>query len=504
MNRITTVVMAGLVATSMLWGATGADFGMKILPDQATIQGPPSATASGSVDLTVTLTSAIAEVQGWSFGVQVAPGAGAAMHITALASSFEVMHVLNNAKPGFQNLSYFSASDLVNAKGKNDDTTGVCTFADTDIAAITQGVVIDFMSVVSLPIITDYPMANFTVAVTGPTGATDPQAIGTIGFTDLVGNPATPTVVVHGGASLAPDVMGQATIFSKPAMCATAENFSIWMTGGACATGASVESLVTLNFNGTGTYTEVIQGWSFGLCVDDLLVVTDATSAGTGTATVNGGVAPGFNTITIIPKGETPGGVTQGVVIDLMAVNTLPAQNDFSTLRVTMTANVTEENPVANIRTCDAVLGSPATPNVMVVNGASLGGSKFDGVLAQRPSQSEGCCEDALAGDGKACNKPAEFTFSAGAKFNPGNVNGDARLDIADGIYLLSFLFRGGPEMPCEKAGDANGDCLLDATDAVYIIYYQFLNGPEPVWGLGCQTIGNDQCPTLTCNVQDC
>ncbi len=497
MRRTFLVAVAALCATCMVWGATGTDFGMSILPAQSTIQGAPGGTANGSVDLTVALTSVIAEVQGWSFGVQLAPEAGTTMNITALAASFEVMHVLNNAKPGFQNLSYFSGSDLVNAKGKNDDNTGVCTFADTDITAATQGIVIDFMSVVSLPVITDYPMVNLTVAVSGPVGATDPQVVGNVVFTDLVGNPPTPTVVVHGGASLAPDVKAGATISTKPALCAIPENFSIWMTGGESATGASVESLVTLNFNGKGTSTDVIQGWSFGLCVDDALEITNATSDGTGAATVNGGVAPGFNTITIIP-GE---GVTQGLVIDLMAVNTLPAQNGFSTLRVAMTANVDAATPVANIRTCSGVLGSPATPNVVVVGGASLGGSKFDGVLALRDSPTEGCCPEALAGDGTACNKPAEFKFSPGARLVAGNANGDARLDIADGIYILNYLFRSGPPLPCEKAGDVNADCALDASDAIYIITYQFLHGPEPVRGLGCVLVPNDDCPALTCEV---
>src|SRR4030095_13634730 len=33
-----------------------------------------------------------------------------------------------------------------------------------------------------------------------------------------------------------------------------------------------------------------------------------------------------------------------------------------------------------------------------------------------------------------------------------GNVNGDTQLDISDAVYLLNFLFSGGPD-PCAMAG---------------------------------------------------
>ncbi|HAK96288.1 MAG TPA: hypothetical protein DCM87_15175 [Planctomycetes bacterium] len=138
----------------------------------------------------------------------------------------------------------------------------------------------------------------------------------------------------------------------------------------------------------------------------------------------------------------------------------------------------------------------------MVIAGNSIGGSTFDGVLAERATDS-GCCPEALAGEGRACNKPAEITYSAGVRFVPGSANGDGRLDIADGIFILNALFRGGRAIPCMKAADANGDCQVDATDAVYIIYYQFLDGPAPVNGIGCQVISNDVCPDLPCDVQE-
>jgi len=48
---------------------------------------------------------------------------------------------------------------------------------------------------------------------------------------------------------------------------------------------------------------------------------------------------------------------------------------------------------------------------------------------------------------------PANFP-----KFQRGNANADARIDIADAIYLLSHLFAHGPAPSCKDSGDANDD----------------------------------------------
>ncbi len=66
-----------------------------------------------------------------------------------------------------------------------------------------------------------------------------------------------------------------------------------------------------------------------------------------------------------------------------------------------------------------------------------------------------------------------------------GDVNGDAKVDIADAISLLGYLFGGGTKPPpgCAKAADANDDDKLDIADAVKILGYLFaggaMNGPD-------------------------
>jgi hypothetical protein len=73
----------------------------------------------------------------------------------------------------------------------------------------------------------------------------------------------------------------------------------------------------------------------------------------------------------------------------------------------------------------------------------------------------------------------------------PGDANGDLQINVGDAVYLISYVFKGGPP-PVPYAvcsGDANGDCQCNVGDAVYIISYVFKGGPPPV---DCETwIGN-------------
>ena len=68
--------------------------------------------------------------------------------------------------------------------------------------------------------------------------------------------------------------------------------------------------------------------------------------------------------------------------------------------------------------------------------------------------------------------------------FRRGDVNADAKLDIADPIYLLGCKFRGTACPPCWDAADANDDGESDVTDAIVILAYIFLAGiPPPLPG---------------------
>jgi len=65
--------------------------------------------------------------------------------------------------------------------------------------------------------------------------------------------------------------------------------------------------------------------------------------------------------------------------------------------------------------------------------------------------------------------------------FMCGDANGDGQVDIADVVYLINYLFVGGPEpLPILSVGDANGDGTVDIADVIYVINHLFTGGPPP------------------------
>ena len=64
-----------------------------------------------------------------------------------------------------------------------------------------------------------------------------------------------------------------------------------------------------------------------------------------------------------------------------------------------------------------------------------------------------------------------------------GDINHDGSgPDIADLVYLVSFMFQGGPPPPCLLEADINGDGVgPDISDLVWLVQYMFQNGPAPV-----------------------
>jgi len=72
-------------------------------------------------------------------------------------------------------------------------------------------------------------------------------------------------------------------------------------------------------------------------------------------------------------------------------------------------------------------------------------------------------------GEGDAC------------EFVCGDVNSDDRVNVLDAVFLVSYIFKGGPQPPILQAADCNGpDGKVNIADAVYIINYLFKVGPPP------------------------
>jgi hypothetical protein len=62
-----------------------------------------------------------------------------------------------------------------------------------------------------------------------------------------------------------------------------------------------------------------------------------------------------------------------------------------------------------------------------------------------------------------------------------GDVNADNAINISDAVYLIAWIFSGGPApIPALLVGDVNCDNTTNISDCVYIIAYIFCGGPAP------------------------
>ncbi len=62
-----------------------------------------------------------------------------------------------------------------------------------------------------------------------------------------------------------------------------------------------------------------------------------------------------------------------------------------------------------------------------------------------------------------------------------GDANGDAAVNVADAVFMINYVFKGGAAPEPVEAGDANGDGDANVADAVYLINYVFNGGPPPL-----------------------
>jgi len=64
--------------------------------------------------------------------------------------------------------------------------------------------------------------------------------------------------------------------------------------------------------------------------------------------------------------------------------------------------------------------------------------------------------------------------------FTRGDANGDGVIDLGDILYLINYLYKGGPAPNPLQAGDANCDGTVDLGDVLHLINYLYKGGPPP------------------------
>ena len=61
-----------------------------------------------------------------------------------------------------------------------------------------------------------------------------------------------------------------------------------------------------------------------------------------------------------------------------------------------------------------------------------------------------------------------------------GDISGNGIINVQDVVYLINYLYKGGPAPVSERAVDVNNSGSIDILDAVYMINYLYKSGAEP------------------------
>jgi len=76
----------------------------------------------------------------------------------------------------------------------------------------------------------------------------------------------------------------------------------------------------------------------------------------------------------------------------------------------------------------------------------------------------------------------ASFTYEVSPTYTVGDVNESGSITSADVVYLVAYIFRGGPgPQPVWEAGDVNASGSVTSADIIYLINYIFRSGPPPI-----------------------
>jgi hypothetical protein len=104
------------------------------------------------------------------------------------------------------------------------------------------------------------------------------------------------------------------------------------------------------------------------------------------------------------------------------------------------------------------------------------------------------CGESVDIGAYEYCGDPPPDT----TLFRRGDANVDGNTDLSDAVFILNYLFTGGPAPSCEKSADVDDDGVVEVTDAVRSLTHLFLGGAPP--GRPFPDCGADPTPDdLTC-----
>lgn len=347
-------------------------------------------------------------------------------------------------------------------------------FAESNILANgwTLGVVYSFTggNTLAFDAPVDVVSVDYDTVAGGLIGSTD-NVVTSLAWSNDLGTPPVENVIVVGGGSIAP-TLEDGTITLEPFSIPGPEfNFNApsqsvnydGNTGSASFT--ATFSIAEVDNSALGAaFPNPSQGFSMGVANDSAVLEPTTVTA---TLPFDADFAEG---------GIFADGWTIGVVYSFTGGNTLAFDSELDVVSVdysTVAGALTGTDSIDTSLAWTSTLGSPPVDNVVVVNGSSIEPALIDGTITLQP------------------------VFDI--PFIRGNCNGDNKVNIADGIWILNELYLQGPSSTCVAACDANEDAKYDAGDAVFIINYRLLDGPMPSAPFpDCGAVGGADCEATT------
>jgi hypothetical protein len=134
-----------------------------------------------------------------------------------------------------------------------------------------------------------------------------------------------------------------------------------------------------------------------------------------------------------------------------------------------VTGHVLQDIDFSTITVNDSIVPTSST---ILSSYPGFAGQVLETILPIRPFKLAGAFAD-----GQLFSVSGEITIHGR---RPGDVNGVDKLNIADVVYLVRYVFGGGSSPVPLRAGDMDCDDVVNVVDIIYIVNYIFLNGPHP------------------------
>jgi hypothetical protein len=426
------------------------DFDFKIEASKTTLRAGEQFTAN-----TVVTTRCCAEGggQGWSYGVAHDM---TLIEITAARIGSDAEQLLSG---GFNQTAL-----SVNAQGQK--------------LGFIQGYVVSFTQPIFIPITNRFLMAiaDYTV-VAGACGGQEVDKTTNIQYSSELrfgGGPPVDVNYTVDGAAVVPAVQLPAALTIACSTPQVETNLEMRLEPASVNLQANQTATAALDVvvkNVTeGQAGEIgAEAWSYAISLDPALLAIDTFALGADAASLKGGSGPDYEVHDSIDRNNDgqDDGVIAGAVLDLGKplgnVLPLPVGGDKKIGRLSVKSSITLSSSDPNRN----------TPLEFVV---IQGDDQVSTIEILFTIDQESVVPETLRG----ATVTLQGVAGAAGRFLRADANNDRRIDIADGIWIIQFLFYGGMRKPCVGAADANDDNRVDISDAMFIINYQLQPGRTP------------------------